>query len=120
MRRLLVLFVTFLCVPVLGQAQTPPIVSYDYVGASLATVQAWTPVLYVNSQPFVIANQTCTQAGTSVSCSFQLPTITPALTASGAQTFELALRDAVLGEGPKSSPLVRTKPGAPISLRFGS
>jgi hypothetical protein len=103
---------------VLLQAQTPPTVAYDAaVGITLTEISGWTPVLYVNNTAFVTTH-TCTQVGAVITCTFPLMNISTALTASGNQTFELALRDVVTGEGPRSLPLVRKRPNAATGLRF--
>lgn len=118
MRYLLAL--AFLLWSSLAQAQAA-VVQYDYVvaGATVAQVQAWVPVLYVNGTAFNLALPTCTApTATLITCSTPLPTITSALTPTGTQTFELSLRDPVLGESLKSAPLGRTRPSAPTVLRF--
>lgn len=98
-------------------AQTPT-VTYDIAPpATLAEASGWTAVLYVNNIPFQSAHA-CALAATVITCSFPLPNIASALTPSGPQVFEVALKDAVVGEGLRSSPLVRNRPGAPTNLRF--
>jgi len=99
-------------------AQTT-LVEYDApAGTTIADNQAWTPVLMVNGTPIVGTVPTCT--GTSaIVCTFPLPDISKAVTASGPQTFRIVLRDPVLGDGPAGAPLSRTRPGG-VSLRFKS
>ncbi len=97
--------------------QTTPTVRYDAAaGQTAAQNAAWTPILYVNNQPFVGTSPMCTSA--PVVCSFPLPNIASALTPIGPQSFQIALRDPILGEGLKNTvPLVLTRPGTPTNLQ---
>lgn len=105
----------------IAQAQTPRVV-YDFTSTAtltLAIVQSWTPVFYVNGQRMPQTAHTCTQpAPATITCSFPLPDISGALTGSGPQTFEVSAADLVLGEGPRSAPLARLRPAAPGQNRF--
>lgn len=116
-RWMLVLVFLLGSVPAFAQAAT---VAYDYpvvAGVPLAaTVQAWTPTLYVNGTAFVLTH-TCTGT-TTVTCTATLPNITSALTPTGPQTFTVSLKDTVLGESPQSLPLVKVRPVAPLVLRI--
>lgn len=115
-KTLLLVMLTLLWIAVPTQAQT---VGFDVPNGTIAGVGAWTPILYVNNTPFTTtAPLVCTQAGTLTSCTYPMPVIASALTATGPQTFELALKDVVLGEGPRSLPLSKTKPGAAINLQL--
>jgi hypothetical protein len=97
------------------QAQTVTYSSSTTI-APLATVQAWTPTLYVNNTPFVLT-QTCTLGTTpAINCSAPLPNISTALTPTGNQTFAITFKDPILGESSKSVPLVLVSPVAPTSL----
>ncbi len=95
-----------------------PVVDYDAPGGTtIAQNQSWTPVLIVNGQPFVGAKPSCVGT-TAIVCTFPLPDISSALTASGPQTFRIVLRDPVLGDGPAGAPLSLIRPGAGVNLRF--
>ena len=112
-----VLGVLLMAWPVSAQTVT---FAYDAPTPSVAVAQGWAPTLYVNNQAFPVAAHTCTLAGAIVTCTFTAPNFAAALTAQGPQTFEVSLRDAVVGEGPRSLPLSRTRPAAPTNLRPGS
>jgi hypothetical protein len=103
-----------------GTALSAQGVLVEYPAPANTTVaqnQNWTPILYVNGMAIAGAKPVCT--GTPILCTFPLPNITPLLTQSGDQRFELALREPVIGrEGPKTPPLVLPTPGAAASMRF--
>lgn len=105
------------------EAQTAT-VTYDApAGVTAAQANQWTAVLYVNAvcTPTVCTGgtafpspHTCMAGvGAVVNCAFVIPTATflAALTTSGPQNFSVALKDAVLGEGPQTAPFIRVKPG---------
>lgn len=95
-------------------------VAYDYnLGATAAQVQSWVALLYVNTTPFQLT-PTCVTVPSPVlvTCTAPLPNITTGLTASGPQSFSVSLKDVILGEGPKSFPLVLVKPSAPTVPRI--
>jgi hypothetical protein len=116
-----VLAICFILSASLVNAQTLT-VTYDYglSGAeTLTMVQGWVPTLYVNGTPFT-ASHTCVAQpapATAVTCTFPLPNVSSAITASGNQTFEVSLKDPIVGEGGKSSPFIRVKPHAPTNAR---
>lgn len=129
-RRVLFVLTLLLCLTLPGSAQTPSGAvgaGYD-IQATVAQAGVWQPILYVNGTRFAVTPWTCApQVGNpgAASCTFLLPDITSAVhscpgagTLTCSQVFELALRDTVFGEGPKSSPLVLAKPGAPINFRM--
>lgn len=121
MRKVFVAALVMLACAQASSAQTPIRAEYDFGVIPLSVVQAWTPVLYVNGIRFPRPSHACTQsAPTTVTCSFVLPDISMALTPTGPQTFEVSAVDLVLGEGPKSAPLERIRPGAPSPPRFVS
>lgn len=87
-------------------------------GATLVEATTWVPTLYVNGTPFTLT-PTCTQTGSAIACTAPLPNVTGALLPTGKQTFELDLRDPVLGStSPKSVPFIRSRPVAPINGRL--
>jgi hypothetical protein len=100
-----------------AQAQSLSVV-YTYSGAPLATVESWHPVLYVNDTRLEQPAQTCAEVGGQVECRFPLPDVTAYLVSGGDQTFHVALRDDVAGEGGRSVPFVVVRPGAPTVLRI--
>lgn len=112
----LALILMILAAPLEAQTAT---VAYDApAGVTVAQANQWSAVLYVNGTAFASAHTCVAGVAPVVTCSFVLPVITAALTTSGPQTFTVALKDAVLGEGPQSVPFIRIRPGAPINLRL--
>lgn len=93
-------------------------VIYDFPSTTpLATVQAWIPTLYVNNIAFPMTH-TCVTVGPLQTCTATLPNIATALTPTGSQTFQITVKDAVLGEGAKSLPLVLARPLVATGLRI--
>lgn len=126
MRKILLVVMASLFATV-ASAQTPT-VSYDYLlqaSETLPMVQSWTAVLYVNGSAFTAAHTCIAQPppgpppapANALTCTFPLPNVASAITATGPQSFEVALRDAIVGEGAKAIPFIRVKPHAPTNSR---
>lgn len=112
------LLLLLLCLVLPAQAQAATVL-FDTT-ATVAEANGWTSVLYVNNVAFPLVH-TCALIGTTVTCTATVPAaalLTPPLTATGAQRFEVTFVDSVLGESPKSIPLFLTRPVAPINPRF--
>lgn len=97
-------------------AQTAPTVEYTYdvAGATPQMVQDWQPILYVNNVRFPLGQPSCAGTAGNVICTVAGPDFSAALTPTGDQRFELALRNGVLNiEGERSGPFTTARPGAP-------
>ncbi len=103
-----------LCLSASAQAAS---VLFD-VSGTVADANSWTSTLYVNGTAFPLVH-TCALAGSVVTCTATLPTITSALVPGLAQTFELDLFDPVLNiRSVKSVPFIRNRPSVPTAGRF--
>lgn len=109
--------VLFLLLQISSHAQAATVAFDASAGTTVATANGWTSVLYVNGTAFAMIH-TCALVGTLVTCSAPLPNVATALTPSGNQTFEVTFKDVVLGESPRSVPLVLVRPNAPLNPRI--
>jgi len=99
-----------------SQAQGTATVFFD-TATTVTIANSWTSVLYVNGTAFPMTH-TCTVVGALTTCTSPLPNISAALTPTGNQTLEVTFKDVVLGESPRSVPLVLARPNAPLNPRI--